>query len=129
MGKLFFYMHKILIVEDETDLGEIYKNHIAEAGYEVEWVKTAEDAETIITSFPADLIILDQRLAGGGKQGIDALPGLKQKLPQALFVVCSNYSFGMEDTAREAGADDYWIKINIDMQGMLQRIAALLKNK
>jgi YesN/AraC family two-component response regulator len=48
-----------------------------------------------------------------GKSGIDIIPSLRKKLPQAKIILLSNFSkFVFDKKAREAGADDFLIKID-----------------
>ncbi len=59
-------MFKIMAVDDDLYILELYKTILVEAGYEVE---TAEDAMSAITKyqeFKPDLLILDVEMPAGG---------------------------------------------------------------
>ncbi len=70
-------MSKILAVDDDLFILELYKTILIEAGYEVE---TAEDAMSCISKFQEfkpDLLILDVEMpAGGGEKVFDRLRNL-----------------------------------------------------
>ncbi len=50
---------KILIVEDETDIVEILKMALIQAGYEVDCAYDGEEALNKVKTFKPDLILLD----------------------------------------------------------------------
>ena len=52
-------MKKILLVEDEKLLAEMYAEKFSQAGFEVTIVKEAEEALETIKNVKPDLIVLD----------------------------------------------------------------------
>lgn len=119
-------MKKILILEDEEVLGRVYKKKLEEAGFEVVWVKTVEETETLIHSYAADILLLDHGIRGYEKAGIDLIPLLRTVLPHSKIIMLSNYSdFQMQVKALEKGADDYLVKINTHPRELVRRIQAL----
>lgn len=70
-------MPKILAVDDDLYILEMYRDIFAKTGFEIE---TAEDAATAISkyqSFQPDLLILDVEMpAGGGEKVFDRLRNL-----------------------------------------------------
>jgi len=118
---------KILIIEDEERIARIYKKNLTSAGFDTELVHNTEDAENLLDSFSADLLLLDHGLAGNGESGIDAIPKLKKKVPEATIIVFSNYSvFNLRDEALAAGADDYWLKLDFPLSSLVERVKSLV---
>ena len=70
-------MAKILAVDDEPCILDLYKEIFAKAGFEIE---TAEDASAAMTKYQAakpDLLVLDVDMpAGGGQKVFDRLRNL-----------------------------------------------------
>jgi len=123
------FMKKVIVLEDEKVLREVYKKTLSSAGYEVVGVETAEDAEEIIKKFHPDLFLIDHGLAGE-KEGIEALPNFKKQFPNSIFIVFSNYNdFHLQNIALESGADAYWIKINMSLKDLLENVSNLLSGK
>ena len=52
-------MQKILVVEDDFDIGELLQNFLQEAGYEVAVAKDGVEAIDIFSNGQFDLILLD----------------------------------------------------------------------
>lgn len=52
-------MQKILVVEDDFDIGELLQNFLQEAGYEVIVAKDGVEAIDIFSSGQFDLMLLD----------------------------------------------------------------------
>ena len=101
---------KVLYIEDEKSIGEIYKGLLNQAGFQTEWVPSVPAAEKIAATFQADLLLVDNGLQEG-KNGIEAIPDLKKTFPQAKIVIYSNYvEQEKRDKAKELGADKYWTK-------------------
>ena len=104
---------KVLLLEDEATLANLYSKKLTERGFQV---RTHSDANGVIEEFDdfePDIAFLDYSLHGNDKSGIDIIPLLLKKRPDMKIVMLSNYSeFQMEQQAKEAGAVDYLLKIN-----------------
>jgi DNA-binding response OmpR family regulator len=121
-------MQKILIIEDEKALGKIYEKYLNSEGFIAKWIDSIEAAQKLSESFQPDLVLLDQGLPSESRNGIEALPDLKKLFPKARFVIFSNYSaFALENKALEAGADAYWVKVDIRLNTLTKRILELLR--
>jgi len=104
---------KILLLEDEDALAQLYMRKLTQAGYEVRLFEKADQLLKEIGDYKADLAFLDHALHGENKSGLDVIPALKEVNPEMTIVMLSNYSeFQMEKQAKEAGASDYLLKIN-----------------
>ena len=104
---------KILLLEDEIVLADLYSKKLTEAGFQVRVHANVDGLLEQFEDFDPDVAFLDYSLRGDDKSGIDIIPILKKKKPAILIVMLSNYSeFQMEKRAKEAGAVDYLLKIN-----------------
>ena len=103
---------KILIVEDDLTLFQIYMDLFIEKGFDVKGAKTGQEAVALIESEKPDLIILDIMLPGG-MNGFDVLekveadPNLK-KIP---VIILTNLD-SEEHVAKVIGAKKYLVKAN-----------------
>lgn len=70
---------KILVVEDESLLRNLYQRVLAEADFEVVTAKDGQEAEETIRNQEFDMILLDLMLPK--KSGIDILKALKSEPP------------------------------------------------
>jgi len=102
---------KIILLEDEAVLANLYSKALSSAGYEVKHYADTVHLIKEAAQFNADAAFIDQNLSG--ESGVDVIPVLKQINPQIKIAILSNYSeFQMEEEAKKAGADDYLLKIN-----------------
>ena len=55
---------RILVVEDDHKLGALLREGLGEEGFDIEWVKTGEEAIAQALAEPWDLLLLDYMLPG-----------------------------------------------------------------
>lgn len=121
---------KILIVEDEPDLLEMYRLYFGQAGYEIIEATDGQIGVDLIKQKNPDLILLDILLPK--IDGWQILKELKEnpdtkKIP---IIVFSNLAQADEiQKGLKLGADDYVIKSNSTPKELLERIQNLLNNK
>ena len=68
---------RVLLIEDDTTLGEAVRDHVAADGHAVDWVKRLDEAEDARAGVSFDLILLDLNLPDGG--GLDFLRRLRKR--------------------------------------------------
>jgi DNA-binding NtrC family response regulator len=115
---------KLLIVDDEPSICWAFTQLLQPEGYEVLAAASAEEGLETAERRRPDLILLDVRLPG--MSGLDALPRLRELLPETPVLVMTAY--GTMETAIEAirrGASDYLTK-PIHNEEALHRIRAAL---
>lgn len=119
-------MKKILIIEDDSALQQIYKEAFTPEGIAIEEAMTAKEGLEKAKLAPPDLIILDIMLPGG-MNGFDALEKLKQdpKLKDIPVVILTNLD-SEKDSALKIGAVDYIIKSTTSIKDVVGRIKSLL---
>jgi len=118
---------KILLIEDERDIAEIYKEVLEEAGYYV--VVEYDGKEGLRTSLeePWDLLLLDIMLPG--EDGLNVLEQVcsKDYLKNKPIVLLTN--LGGEDLIKKAfeiGATSYLIKSEITPDKIVDEVANYL---
>ncbi len=122
-------MKKILIVEDETILAEMYQDKFTQAGFEVVLAYSAEEAFEILRREIPDLILLDILLPR--ENGISFLAKMRKnpKLSSILVVAFSNYDDpGTKRQAFKLGVKEYLIKTNYTPNEIVERVKSYLKD-
>jgi two-component system response regulator (stage 0 sporulation protein F) len=80
------HMKKILVVDDEENIRELYKEELVDMGYEVTTVGNGIQALAAMENVKFDLVTLDMRMPE--MDGIEALRKIKEK-DSALPVIIS----------------------------------------
>ncbi len=121
-------MAKILIVEDEKILREMYKEKFQKEGFEVAVAPDAEDALIATKVERPDLVILDILLPkGNGISFLEKLKGLNPD-PKMKIIAFSNYDDQKtKESAKEFGAVEYLIKANYTPAQIVEKIKKYLK--
>ena len=123
-------MKKILIVEDETFLIEMYKTKFEIENFQVISAISSEQAIKILKKDIPDLILLDILLPR--KSGITFLREVKQirevsKIPVIIF---SNYDDSKtREEAKRLGVEDYLIKTEFTPKQLLTKIKKYFKHQ
>ncbi len=118
-------MAKILIVDDEEHIRQLYSEELMEAGYEV---ATAENGFKILERIEKekpDLVILDIKMAE--ESGLDVLQEIRNKYYNLPVVLCTAYDTFKEDM-KSIAADFYVIK-SFDLTELKNRIAMALETR
>lgn len=119
---------KILIIEDEKILGEMYKDKFSEAGFEVVLARSAEEGLEVIPKEKPDLILLDILLPRAN--GIGFLIKFKKnpEISSIPVVAFSNYDDPeTKKSALKLGAKDYLIKTSYTPQEIINEIKSYFK--
>ncbi len=116
---------KILVVEDEHDLGLLLKEVLENNNYAVELSADGEEGLYMALNGPFDLEVLDVLLPG--LSGWEVLEGMRRK-GCATPVLMLTALDGVDNKIRgfNLGADDYLSK-PFDMRELLARIQSLLR--
>jgi len=123
-------MKKILIVEDEKILAEMYKDKFTEAGFEVFLALEAKEGLKLAKKERPDLIILDILLPR--ENGITFLTWLRKDSETASIPVVAFSNYDDPATKREAaklGVKEYLIKTNYTPSEIVAKIKQLLADE
>lgn len=116
---------RILLIEDDSMIGEAVRAGLASAGFSVDWVLDGRAAELSLASGNHDLAVLDLGLPRkGGMALLRELRARGQKTP----VLIATARDAVEDriAGLNAGADDYALK-PFDLDELIARIRAVLR--
>ena len=115
------------MVEDEDQLAENLRRGLGEEGFAVDWVSSAEDAQTRLGQNTYDLILLDLRLPG--RDGLDFLRELRrQSIAIPVLILTARGSVEERVTGLDSGADDYLTK-PFAFAELLARVRALARRR
>lgn len=119
-------MKKILIIEDDKALLELYKEELTSEGFEVACEVNGKSGLNASRDTTFDIIILDIMLPGG-MNGFEVLEFLKKdvRTKDIPVLVLTNLG-GEEKTARDMGVVDYLMKVNTTPGQLAQRVIKIL---
>jgi len=115
-------MHKIIIVDDYTDLQDFFKSLLEMNGFEVKSAGSLSELNALLSSFIPDLILLDVML--GPDSGREICRELKKKHKQIHIILISANPKSL-DEYKECGADDI-IEKPFTITVVLDKIKSLL---
>ena len=116
---------RLLLVEDDTMIGESVLDLLRAEHYAVDWVRDGEMVETAMRSQAYDLVLLDLGLPR--KDGIEVLRSLRTRRDRTpVLITTARDSVPQRIAGLDAGADDYLLK-PYDLDELLARIRALLR--
>ncbi len=116
---------RILLAEDDPQLGDGLTVGLRQDGYAVDWVKDGIAADLALKSESFDLLVLDlglPRLAG--MEVLARLRGRGQSLP--VLILTARDATGDKIAGLDGGADDYVVK-PIDLDELAARVRALAR--
>jgi len=122
-------MSKILIIEDDQVVANIYRNKLVVEGHKVECASDGETGLEVMQTFQPEVLLLDLMLPG--ISGIDVLKQVRtdDHFSQLLVVVLSNtYLTSMVQEAWKAGANKCLSKASSTPQSVLNVIRALVQH-
>jgi DNA-binding response OmpR family regulator len=119
-------MRKIMIIEDDKNLQEIYKLNFESAGYEVLQEFDGLDGISSVVEKQPDIILLDVMMPN--MDGFAFLKALKENTDiKVPVVVCSNLS-DKETYAKavESGANAVLLKVDYSGKQLVDKISHIL---
>ena len=117
----------ILLAEDDRFLRRACETKLKQAGFDVRVAVDGEEALTFALEKAPDLLLLD--LLMPRRDGLSVLAELRRDVAtQAIpVVIMSNSSKDLErQKASTLGVVDYWIKSNLSLQELCDRVTELL---
>lgn len=118
---------RILLVEDDSMLGDAVQRSLRQEAMIVDWVQDGAEAELAIAAVSYDLLLLDLGLPG--KNGLEILRDLRKR-GEALPIIILTARDAVSDriAGLDSGADDYLVK-PFDPNELAARIRALLRRR
>ena len=121
---------KILIIEDDSMVMDMYELRLKEAGYDVLKAKTGDEGLTQAKEAKPDLILLD--IIMPGLDGFGVLKTLKAEASTKKIPVLLLTNLGQEsdrEKGKKLGAIDYLVKANKTPFQIVEYINKLLNKK
>ena len=120
---------KILIIEDDQFIRDLYARKLKNFGYKVKAVASAEDGKKMIEKEKFDMVLLDIMLPG--ENGLVMLKDFKEidGTQKINFVLLTN--IGQETIIKQGlqlGAKGYLIKSSYSPQEVVEEINSYFKN-
>ncbi|MGD9656708.1 MAG: response regulator transcription factor [Methylocystis sp.] len=116
---------KILVVEDQPDLGSMMTDRLGRSGYIVDCVGTIAETLEALRAFDYPVVLLDRRLPDG--DGMTVLPEIRSLRPSIrVLMVTALRSIDDRINGLDAGADDYLVK-PFAADELLARVRATLR--
>ena len=118
---------RLLLVEDDSMIGESVEEGLRGENYAVDWVRDGRAAELALSNGVYDLVLLDLGLPK--KQGLDVLAGYRKQGPGApVLIITARDATTDRVKGLDAGADDYLVK-PFDLDELFARVRALLRRR
>ncbi len=114
---------KILLVEDDEALANVYKSRLDIEGFETKWVGNGEDALAIALEFKPDLVLLDVMMPK--ISGFDVLDILRNTPEIANIHVIMLTALSQpkdKERAENLGVDDYLVKSQVVIGDVIERV-------
>lgn len=121
---------KILLVDDDSALRQLYKIELSSRGYTVVEGVDGQDGLAKIKSEHPDLVMLDIMMPN--LDGIATLTQIKadESIKNTLVIMLTN--FGQENLVKQAfslGVTDYLLKYKVTPNEMADKVDVLLKHQ
>jgi len=120
-------MKKILIIEDENVLAEMYQDRFSQEGYQVFLALTSEEGIELAKKEKPDLILLDILLPK--ENGVGFLKKLKAEKEISSIPVVAFSNYDEPRTRKEAeslGIEAYLLKTDFTPQELVKKIQSYL---
>jgi two-component system response regulator QseB len=118
---------RLLLVEDDTMIGDAVRTGLRQDGFTVDWARDAEAGDTALKVEDYALLLLDLGLPR--KSGLDWLRGLRQRgnrIP--VLILTARDAVADRVAGLDGGADDYLVK-PFDLDELSARVRALLRRQ
>jgi len=116
---------RILLVEDNEDLGEAIERRLRDAGHSVEWLRDGEEAIEMARAETFDVVALDLSLPG--RDGISILADMRGSGSETpVLVMTARAEIDDKVGLLDRGADDYLVK-PFDLRELEARLRVLMR--
>jgi two-component system response regulator MprA len=117
-------MARVLVVEDDVDIGEVLRRSLQLEGYEVALAPDGVSALERAYDFEPDAVILDLGLPR--LDGIDVAKRIRKDSDVPILMLTARDGIESRVAGLDAGADDYLVK-PFERQELLARVRAMLR--
>jgi DNA-binding response OmpR family regulator len=120
---------RILLVEDDDALANVYVSRLQAEGFDVRRVKNGEDALATTLSYKPDLIILDVMMPKvSGFDVLDILRNTPETANTKIIMLTALSQPSDQERAKALGVDDYLVKSQVVIADVIESIRRHLNN-
>jgi len=114
---------RILLVEDDTALADVYQARLELEGFEVKQVNNGEDALSAAISFKPDLVLLDAMMPKiSGFDVLDILRNTPETTNIKVVMLTALSQPKDKERADSLGVDDYLVKSQVVIGDVVERV-------
>jgi DNA-binding response OmpR family regulator len=114
---------KILLVEDDQALANVYRSRLELEGFAVEHVANGEEALSKIVDMKPDLVVLDAMMPKiNGFDVLDIIRQTPDTMNTHVIMLTALSQPKDKERAQELGADDYLVKSQVVIGDVVSRI-------
>ena len=114
---------KILLVEDDEMLSQVYRSRFEIEGFDVKEVYNGEDALSAAISFKPDIILLDAMMPRiSGFDVLDILRNTPETANIAIIMLTTLSQPRDKERAESLGVDDYLVKSQVVIGDVVARV-------
>lgn len=114
---------KILLVEDDTTLSQVYQSRLELEGFDVQAVVNGEDALSAALDYKPDLIVLDAMMPKiSGFDVLDILRNTPGTTNIKIVMLTALSQPKDKERAESLGADDYLVKSQVVIGDVVERV-------
>ncbi len=114
---------RILLVEDDTSLADVYQARLELEGFEVRQVNNGEDALSTAVSFKPELILLDAMMPKiSGFDVLDILRNTPETTNIKVVMLTALSQPKDKERAENLGVDDYLVKSQVVIGDVVDRV-------
>jgi DNA-binding response OmpR family regulator len=118
---------KVLLVEDDVQVGQALQHVLSGHAYAVTWVRSAEDAKRFLSAEEFDMLLFDIVLPG--ESGLTLLSWARvQSIDSPILMLTARDGVTDRVVGLDSGADDYLAK-PFALDELLSRMRALLRRR
>ncbi|GGG06767.1 response regulator transcription factor [Paenibacillus abyssi] len=117
-------MYKVLVIEDDTIMGDMLSMYLSEEGYSVKQAANGEDGLAILSEFEPHIVLLDLMLPDW--DGMELCVEIRRSSNVPIMIVSMKTEVSERVHALKAGADDYLCK-PFSMHELTARVYALIR--
>lgn len=116
-------LKRILLVEDDAALANVYKMRLEAEGFDVRHVANGEEALASAVSYKPDLILLDVMMPQvSGFDVLDILRNTPETTNVKIIMLTALSQDTDKERAQSLGVDDYLVKSQVVIADVMDRI-------
>jgi len=120
-------VYKILVVDDEAPVRDLFEDLFKKEGYSVKTVATGEESLDLVAKEDFDVVLMDIKLTG--ISGLEALKRIKDLKPSIIVIMITGFGYDEEliSKSKEYGCAGY-IGKNMPISQMLSSFKLFVKS-